>query len=121
MTRHEAEAGLPAREDGWWDVFVALEDDPREDGEVPVGERDTLVRYLRNRRLTLQLKCAGLDTRQMAMRAVPPSNLSLLGLVRHLAGLHPRADRRPGRPVAPRVRCGPAPATARCTGWRQTS
>jgi len=86
MTRHEAEAGLPAREDGWWDVFVALEDDPREDGEVPVGERDTLVRYLRNRRLTLQLKCAGLDTRQMAMRAVPPSNLSLLGLVRHLAG-----------------------------------
>lgn len=78
---------LPARQFGWWDVFVSPEDDPREAGEPPEGERATLVRYLRDRRLTLELKCAGLDARAMACRSVPPSNLSLLGLVRHLAGV----------------------------------
>jgi uncharacterized damage-inducible protein DinB len=78
---------LPGRTFGWWDVFVAPEDDPRELGEPPEGERATLVRYLRDRRLTLELKCAGLDAAGMAARSVPPSNLSLLGLVRHLAGV----------------------------------
>src|SRR5262249_42312306 len=38
-------------------------------------------------RLTLELKCAGLDAAAMAARSVPPSDLSLLGLVRHLAGV----------------------------------
>jgi uncharacterized damage-inducible protein DinB len=87
MSENAADTGLPAREFGWWDVFVAPAADPREEGEVPVGERATLIRYLRNRRLTLELKCAGLTPEQMARRAVPPSNLSLLGLVRHLAGV----------------------------------
>jgi hypothetical protein len=86
MTQHEDETALPARQFGWWDVFVAPAEDPREEGGIPVGERDTLVRYLRNRRLTLELKCAGLDAEAMARRSVPPSNLSLLGIVRHLAG-----------------------------------
>jgi hypothetical protein len=36
-------------------------------------------------RATLLRKCAGLDAAQLATRAVPPSNLSLLGLVRHLS------------------------------------
>jgi uncharacterized damage-inducible protein DinB len=31
------------------------------------------------------VKCAGLDAEAIAHRSVPPSNLSLLGLVRHLA------------------------------------
>ena len=44
MTPHADHTGLPAREFGWWDVFVAPEADP-------------------------------------------PSDLSLLGLVRHLAGV----------------------------------
>jgi hypothetical protein len=87
MTQHADDTGLPAREFGWWDVFVAPAADPREEGDVPVGERATLVRYLRNRRLTLELKCAGLGPQELARRAVPPSNLSLLGLVRHLAGV----------------------------------
>jgi uncharacterized damage-inducible protein DinB len=43
------------------------------------------MRYLRNYRLTLQLKCSGLDAEQLARRSVPPSNMSLLGLIRHLA------------------------------------
>ena len=31
------------------------------------------------------MKCDGLDAEQLARRSVPPSTLSLLGLVRHLA------------------------------------
>ena len=50
-------------------------------------ERDTLVGFLRDQRLTLELKRAGLDAADLARRSVPLSNLSLLGLVRHLAGV----------------------------------
>lgn len=70
---------------GWWDMWTAPEDDPREQGEVENTEKGVLVRFLRDYRLTLQMKCADLDAEQMARRSVPPSNLSLLGLVRHLA------------------------------------
>ena len=45
----------------------------------------TLNEFLRAQRLTLQLKCDGLDAEQLARRAVEPSTMSLLGLVRHLA------------------------------------
>jgi hypothetical protein len=69
---------------GWQDVFVPPEEDPRSQGGDPAGERDTLTGYLRDYRLTLELKCSGLDAAGMACRSVPPSNLSLLGLVRHL-------------------------------------
>jgi uncharacterized damage-inducible protein DinB len=51
----------------------------------PQGEKATLVEYLANYRLTLGMKCAGLTPEQLAMRSVPPSTMSLLGLVRHLA------------------------------------
>lgn len=74
------------RKFGWWDMFVHPENDPRSDGGF-VGELDTLVGYLRDQRLTLEMKCAGLDAEAMADRSVPPSNLSLLGLVRHMAGV----------------------------------
>jgi uncharacterized protein DUF664 len=50
-----------------------------------VDERTALVEYLRSVRLTLQMKCAGLDAEGLARRSVEPSTLSLLGLVRHLA------------------------------------
>jgi uncharacterized damage-inducible protein DinB len=59
-------------------------DDPRTYGN-PVGEKATLREYLDNYRLTLEMKCGGLDAEQLARRSVPPSTLSLLGLVRHLA------------------------------------
>ncbi len=36
-------------------------------------------------RLTLEMKCSGLDAEQLARRSVEPSTMSLLGLVRHLA------------------------------------
>ena len=62
-------------------MFVPPEEDPREQGgDIVEGERATLVKYLRDYRLTLELKCAGLDAEAMARRSVEPSNLSLLGL-----------------------------------------
>jgi uncharacterized damage-inducible protein DinB len=83
MTEH-----LPERAFGWSNMFVATrESDPREQGDRPVGERDTLARFLRDYRLTLKLKCEGLDASAMAAQSVPPSDLSLLGLVRHLAAV----------------------------------
>jgi len=61
------------------------DDDPREHGPTLGDERTTLVEALRRQRLTLELKCAGLDAEAMARRSVEPSTMSLLGLVRHLA------------------------------------
>jgi len=49
------------------------------------GERATLLDYLRAYRLALEMKCEGLDAEQLARRSVPPSTMSLLGLVRHMA------------------------------------
>ncbi len=49
------------------------------------GEQETLQEYLGHYRRELERKCAGLSAEQLARRAVPPSTLSLLGLVRHLA------------------------------------
>lgn len=50
-------------------------------------ERATLFRYLDQYRATLGAKCAGLGPEQLARRSMPPSTLSLLGLVRHRAGV----------------------------------
>ncbi len=67
------------------EMWVDPEDDPRATAASPVGERATLLEYLEHYRMTLEMKCDGLDAEQMARRSVPPSTLSLLGLVRHLA------------------------------------
>jgi hypothetical protein len=67
------------------DMWVDPDDDPREVATPPVGERETLIHYLDAYRLTLRMKCDGLTAEQLARRSVPPSTLSLLGLVRHLA------------------------------------
>jgi hypothetical protein len=61
------------------------DDDPREHRPRLGDERTTLTDSLRRQRLTLEMKCAGLDAEAMARRAVEPSTMSLLGLVRHLA------------------------------------
>ena len=78
------EAGLPTPTFGWSDMWASPDEDPRTEGG-PTDERSLLRRYLANYRLTLELKCSGLDAEQLARRSVPPSNMSLLGLVRHLA------------------------------------
>ena len=59
--------------------------DPREGLAPGRGEREVLAQYLEHYRMTLQLKCEGLTAAQLATRSVPPSTMSLLGLVRHLA------------------------------------
>jgi uncharacterized damage-inducible protein DinB len=66
------------------DMWVDPEDDARQ-GVSPDGELPTLVDYLSAYRLTLLMKCEGLSPEQLARRSVPPSTLSLLGLLRHLA------------------------------------
>ena len=67
------------------DMFLPAEHDPRENGTSLGDERATYAEYLRCQRLTLELKCAGLDAEQLARRSVEPSSMSLLGLVRHMA------------------------------------
>jgi uncharacterized damage-inducible protein DinB len=69
---------------GWANLFVAPEEDPRSQA-TSIGERATLIDFITGCRQTLELKCVGLSAEQMARRSVPPSNLSLLGLVRHMA------------------------------------
>jgi uncharacterized damage-inducible protein DinB len=48
-------------------------------------ERSMLIAYLEFHRATLVTKCEGLTAVHLAERALPPSELSLLGLVRHMA------------------------------------
>lgn len=59
---------------------MEYQDIPREG-----GEKETLLAFLRWQRDTLARKCAGLSDEELRRRSAPPSNLSLLGLVRHLA------------------------------------
>jgi hypothetical protein len=47
-------------------------------------ERDLLLGWLAFHRDALAAKCAGLSAEQLVTRSAPPSDLSLLGLVRHL-------------------------------------
>jgi hypothetical protein len=56
----------------------------RPDPNLIADERRALEQWLDYHRLTLQHKCAGLTSEQLKRRAVPPSTMSLLGLVRHM-------------------------------------
>ncbi|MEV0255140.1 DinB family protein [Streptomyces sp. NPDC050732] len=83
------QSGQPAR---WTrattypDMWADPDDDPRDsEGGSPDGELPTLLDFLTHYRMTLRMKCEGLDPEQLARRSVPPSTMSLLGLVRHLA------------------------------------
>jgi hypothetical protein len=96
-----ADVDIPFRPPCAWLMFAAMattrradmftedgkpsDDDPREHRSRLGDERTTLAESLRCLRLTLEMKCAGLDADAMARRSVEPSTMSLLGLVRHLA------------------------------------
>jgi len=56
----------------------------RPEGPLPGSERETLQLFLDWQRATLLHKCAGLTGGQLAERTVPPSGLTLLGLIRHM-------------------------------------
>jgi hypothetical protein len=58
---------------------------PRTDPPYVSGEREALQSWLDYHRSTLLRKCEGLTGEQLIQRAVAPSSLSLLGLVRHMA------------------------------------
>lgn len=87
MTTSNADERIPTR---WTkstvfaDMWVDPDDDPRESNAQLTDERSVLLDYLRAYRLTFEMKCADLDAEQLARRSVPPSTMSLLGLVRHL-------------------------------------
>jgi len=73
---------------GWqhdvWVTWTAPEI-VRADPPTVAGERRSLESWLDYHRATLLYKCQGLAGDQLAQRAVGPSSLSLLGLVRHMA------------------------------------
>jgi len=82
------EPSLPARwtaSQVYADMWVDPDDDPRDTDVELADERSTLTDYLRSYRLTLEMKCADLDPEQLATRSAPPSTMSLLGLIRHMA------------------------------------
>jgi uncharacterized damage-inducible protein DinB len=72
-------AGMPI------DMFIEPEQDPRTEAPIAGSELETLTGFLGWHRGTLELKCSGLDAAALARRAVEPSSLSLLGVVRHMA------------------------------------
>ncbi|MEH1102179.1 DinB family protein [Micromonospora sp. CPCC 205561] len=52
---------------------------------VTGDEREMLRAFLDYHRATLAMKCDGLSDEELRRRSMPPSTLSLLGLVRHMA------------------------------------
>lgn len=64
-----------------WKVPVV----PEVEGPLHGDEKAVLLGALDHHRARFQNACVGLTAKQLARRALPPSNLSLLGLVRHLA------------------------------------
>src|SRR5579859_7746138 len=62
-----------------------LQDPRRHEPTQLLGEREMLEGWLEFHRVTLLLKCEGLDDGMRKRRPVPTSALSLHGLVRHMA------------------------------------
>jgi uncharacterized damage-inducible protein DinB len=62
-----------------------VKDEERRIPPTAGDERSTLTGLLDFQRDTLEWKCTGLTADQLRQRSVPPSDLSLLGLLRHLA------------------------------------
>lgn len=78
----QPESGLT--EDNFSPIW-ADDDRPR----IPrvAAEREALTAYLEYYRATVEMKCRGLTKGQARSRSMPPSTMSLHGLVRHLAAV----------------------------------
>jgi uncharacterized damage-inducible protein DinB len=59
--------------------------DPRIGPPAFGSERETLRAFLDYQRATLVMKCDGLTDEDLRRQSMPPSTLSLLGLLRHMA------------------------------------
>lgn len=60
---------------------------PDYDPAATADERTTLLHFLDEHRRSFEQVCDGLTPEQLARRSVEPSDMSLLGLLRHLAGV----------------------------------
>jgi uncharacterized damage-inducible protein DinB len=85
----------------------------RSDESFTSGEREVLESFLEWYRGTLLAKCAGLTAAALADQAVPPSKLSLIGLLRHMTNVERNWFRRQlnGENV-PKVHDGTSPDPA---------
>lgn len=93
------------------DVFLDPADDPREGGVTLGDERATLVEFLRFQRLTLQVKCDGLDADQLAQRDWGAAAVDAGEVERGVAGTPTDGPMHRLRAPAPRIdgsRCGSA-------------
>jgi uncharacterized damage-inducible protein DinB len=63
---------------------MAQQPDERKEPDRLSGERQALEEWLDYHRQTLMMKCDGLSDEQLKTRSVEPSQLSLLGLLRHM-------------------------------------
>src|SRR2546430_13663042 len=61
--------------------------DAREPPPLVADERTLLVSYLDYYRATVELKCAGVPKERLSEKTMPPSTMTLHGLIRHLAGV----------------------------------
>ncbi len=66
-------------------MMLAMTTAERPEAPRTADERTSLEGWLDFHRATLALKCEGLDDKQLREASVPPSGLTLLGLVRHMA------------------------------------
>lgn len=67
------------------DLSPVWADDDRPRIPRVAAEREALAAYLDHYRAAIEMKCRGVTRQQARTRSVPPSTLSLHGLVRHLA------------------------------------
>ncbi len=66
------------------DRLSPIVDDHRQGPTFLAGDRESLESWLEFYRATLPIKVGGLTAEQLCRAAVPPSPLTLLGIVRHL-------------------------------------
>ncbi|HEX4723069.1 MAG TPA: DinB family protein [Pseudonocardiaceae bacterium] len=64
-----------------------IQDDPRPAQPLVGDEREILTSYLDWQRQTFELKCAGVPPERLSDRQIPPSTMTLHGLLRHLSGV----------------------------------
>jgi hypothetical protein len=62
-------------------------EDTRVKPPLVAGERELLTSYLDFYRATVEVKCTGVPVEKLSERTMPPSTMSLHGLIRHLAGV----------------------------------
>jgi uncharacterized damage-inducible protein DinB len=96
-------AARPGRHGKMGAVTWKAPDVERPDGPLTGPERPMLQAFLDWHRATLLYKCGGLTGAQLAAHTVPPSGLSLLGLIRHMTKVERTwfRQRFAGEPVGP--------------------